>query len=181
MRRTALALLVLALATPQAAAAHGTGGGSGGRVGASFFLLLGGMAVAGAGLVNRRRLPRVAVVAAVIAGAALGISSLLAAGPSERPDVHIAVVAPTDGATVPAGKPVAVRVEVDAPLATGPADKQGGHLQLSVNGKLKQMPYSATTEVTLEPGRHRLTVEYVDNKHLAYDPPVAADVEVTAS
>lgn len=174
-----IALLLLAL-DPSRAVAHGAGGGDGDV--RSFLLLFGGGALVLAGLAMRAREKHLVVSAApIVAGVGLVLGSFVFTGSdSERPDVHISITAPAEGATVPAGRPVPVVVAVDGPIASGPEDREGGHLHLSVDGKLQQMPYSKSAEVTLTPGRHTVTVEYVDNKHLSYDPPIEHTVEVGA-
>jgi hypothetical protein len=60
-------------------------------------------------------------------------------------------------------------------------DTEGGHLHLYVDRKLQQMPYSNEATVTVEAGRHELTVEYVDARHVSYNPPIDDTVVVTAS
>ena len=88
---------------------------------------------------------------------------------------------PLDGADVPAGQPVPVIVEVaNAPVARSPSSRSGGHLHLFVDGRLEQMPYGTELEVRLDPGRHTLVVEYVDNEHVSFEPRVTESVRVTA-
>jgi hypothetical protein len=181
VKRVAVLVALVATFAPSRALAHGTGGSSGGSSGLSLLLLVGGVALVAGGSVARSKLPDPVAWSAVGVGVVLGMGSFFVPGNSgERPDVHIAIAQPVAGAKVAAGKPVRVRVDVDGDLASGPTDKTGGHLHLSVDGQLQQMPYGATSEVTLEPGMHTLTVEYVDNKHLSYDPPILASVEVEA-
>jgi hypothetical protein len=43
------------------------------------------------------------------------------------------------------------------------------------------MPYSTRTEVTLPPGPHELRVEYVDSRHVSFNPEVSWTVYVTAA
>lgn len=181
MKRIAVLAVMVAVLAPSPALAHGTGGSSGGS-GISLPLLLGGIALAAAALATRGKIVAAGTWAAVAVGVALAGASLFAGGGngSSRPDVHIAVVEPADGDTVAAGEPITIRVNVDGSLATGPQDSDGGHLHLSVDGQLQQMPYTASSEVTLEPGRHDVTVEYVDNEHLSYDPRIQDSIEVEA-
>jgi len=73
-----------------------------------------------------------------------------------------------------------VRVRVDGPLAMGPADRSGGHLHLFVDGEVQPMTYADRSELTVVPGRHRITVEYVDSRHRSYEPPVEETVVVVA-
>lgn len=102
-------------------------------------------------------------------------------GDEHRPDARLRIVAPEADARVPAGEPIEVEVALgNAPLARTPNSEDGGHLHLYVDGQLQQMPYSKTAEVTLDAGRHELTVEYVDARHVSYDPPIQRSVEVIA-
>lgn len=180
MKRVAVLAVTVSVLAPSPALAHGTGGSSGGS-GISLPLLLVGVALVAGGYAARSKLPGPVAWGAVAVGVALGVGSFFAGGNGgERPDVHIAIARPAAGATVSAGEPVEVRVEVDGDLATDASDKTGGHLHLFVDGELQQMPYAATGEVTLEPGPHTLTVEYVDNEHLSYDPSIQDSVDVTA-
>ena len=97
------------------------------------------------------------------------------------PDVTIAIVAPEEGATVAAGEPVQVEVEVTgAEVASSPTDISAGHVHLSVDGDLALMASGTTGMVRLEPGTHEITAEFVDEEHLKLDPPIRATIEVTA-
>ena len=139
--------------------------------------------VAGIGLLVARR-------SRALAGAALGLGIVVAAAAVMMPnpassdvpeDVHLSIVSPSDGDTVPARKQVDVEVELEnAEIATSADDHDGGHLHLFVDGKLAQMPYSTTMQVRLPPGSHEITVEYVDEEHVSYDPPFTTSVEVRA-
>lgn len=96
-------------------------------------------------------------------------------------DVTIAIVAPEEGATVAAGKPVPVEVDVTgAEVAASPTDLTAGHVHLYVDGELALMASGTTGMVRLEPGTSEITAEYVDEQHLQLDPPIRATVEVTA-
>jgi hypothetical protein len=66
-----------------------------------------------------------------------------------------------------------VRV-ANAPVARSPSSRSGGHLHLFVDGRLEQMPYGTESELRLEPGRHRITVEYVNFEHVSFEPRVVA-------
>jgi hypothetical protein len=112
----------------------------------------------------------------------LALGFLLPRLGSPDPAAAVSIERPPDGATVPAGAPVTVTVSLrGADLASSPMDHSGGHLHLYVGGRVKQMPYSRKTEVTLPPGRHVLKVEYVDHMHGSFDPEIAAEVTVLAS
>jgi hypothetical protein len=62
-----------------------------------------------------------------------------------------------------------------------PTDTTGGHLHLYINDKLQSMPYGLEVPVTLPPGSHTIKVEFVDERHAPYDPPIEVDTFVTAS
>ena len=147
-------------------------------------LLVAGIALAAGGLAVRARAggkgPSSAIL--IIGGVGLAVIGLVAdIGGSNRPEARVAVVEPEMAAIVPAGQPVKVSAALEgARLATSPQDTEGGHLHLYVDRKLQQMPYSTEAEITLEPGRHELTVEYVDARHVSYDPPIDDAVVVTA-
>lgn len=129
---------------------------------------------------EQSRLPVVLVVLAVVLGAASFAWPRLTKQPSTSSAV-VTIVRPVDGDTVRAGEPVPVTVDLaNAPLARSATSQAGGHLHLYVDGRLQQMPYALITEVRLEPGRHELTVEYVDPRHLSFDPPVQKTVTVIA-
>ena len=97
-------------------------------------------------------------------------------------DAVVSIVEPLNGAEVAAGNPVLVRVAVEnGSIATSATDPSGGHLHLYVDGQLQQMPYSNQAQVTLQPGPHNLRVEYVDNRHVSFDPPIEATITVDAA
>ena len=185
--RFRLALVAVVMLTlPAPALAHIGGGGEQGASVWNFVLLAAGISLAGGGLALRARGAPARTVSSVlvVAGLALalvGLVSDIGGGTGARPEATVTVVAPGAGASVPAGQPVTVTAALEgARLATSPQDTEGGHLHLYVDRKLQQMPYSNEATVTLEPGRHELTVEYVDARHVSYDPPVDDTVEVTA-
>jgi hypothetical protein len=77
-----------------------------------------------------------------------------------------------------------VRIDValgGATVARSASDTGKGHLHVYVDDQLQQMPYSTTTTVRLEPGSHRLTVEYVDPQHVSYSPRIATSTRVRVS
>jgi hypothetical protein len=126
-----------------------------------------------------RALAGAALALGVVATAAAFIAPRLAS-PDVPEDVGLSIVSPSDGKTVPAQKQVNVQVALEnADIATSP-DDSGGHLHLFVDGELVQMPYATTMQVRLPPGSHEITVEYVDEKHVSYDPPFRTSVEVRA-
>lgn len=93
---------------------------------------------------------------------------------------QVAIVTPTDGAELVEDRPVNVRVELtNGTLARSASADTGGHMHLFVDGQLQSMPYSLEAQVTFERGERTLRVEYVDVRHVSYDPPVEDEVTVT--
>jgi hypothetical protein len=115
----------------------------------------------------------------VLSGAAFIVPNLTDGSVSSS-DIQVSIVAPEEGATIAAGRPITVEVDVEgAELATSPAD-QGGHIHVYVDGTLEQMPVGSTTTITLKAGEREITVEYVDAQHVPLDPPVRTTIAVTA-
>ncbi|MGH2808285.1 MAG: hypothetical protein ACRDKT_13530 [Actinomycetota bacterium] len=116
----------------------------------------------------------------VLAAVAFIVPAVTEGGGISSSDIELSIVAPEEGATVAAGTPITVVVEVSgAELATSPQD-QGGHIHVYVDGTLEQMPMGSTTTIALKPGEREITVEYVDAQHAKLDPPVETAVTVTA-
>ncbi len=185
MRFRYLLVPAILLILPTPAYAHIGGGGEQGASPWNFVLLLAGIALAAGGLAVRGRSGRKGPSSVLIIGgvglALVGLVADMGGGTGDRPEARVAVVEPEVASIVPAGQPVRVRAALEgARLATSPQDTEGGHLHLYVDRKLQQMPYSTEAEITLEPGRHELTVEYVDARHVSYDPPIDDTVVVTA-
>lgn len=115
-----------------------------------------------------------------IAGAILIVLAFVVPALSGGTDAKVAFASPQDGATVPANEPIEVEIDLEGgELATSASDA-GGHLHIFVDGSVISMPSTTTAEVTLEPGKHELRVEYVDIQHASYDPPVQETITVTA-
>lgn len=156
-----------------------TGGGGGGGV--NPVLILGGLALVAMGLGLRARrvdsgMPWWVFVGA---GVALVVPGFVIAG-EKQPEVTLTLLAPDPGSSVRPDQPIPVSVDVEGgKVAASPTDS-GGHLHLSVDGALEQMPYGTTAEVRLPRGTHTLRVEYVDDKHKSYDPPIAVEVRLHA-
>ena len=157
-----------------------TGGGGGGG-GANFVLVLGGLAVVALGLAMRARGVRSGLGPWVLlaAGVALVIPGFVSTG-EKRPDVTLTLLSPDPGSPVRPDVPIPINVDVQGgKVATTPTGK-GGHLHLSVDGTLEQMPYGTTAEVRLPRGTHTVRVEYVDEKHVSYKPPIAVEIRLHA-
>lgn len=122
------------------------------------------------------------IVVSVFYGAAAVVVPRIAGGEPERNlSPEVTIVQPTPGATVAAGEPVVVDVElVNAKIATSAHDTKNGHLHVYVDGRLENMPYTTKTRVMLSPGRHEIKVEYVDWQHVSYFPRVQESVTVEA-
>jgi hypothetical protein len=177
-------LLLLLLLVPGSALAHVGGSGEQAASMWNFVLLLAGIVSVSVGVALKgARTPKWASSTLFVGGIGLALAGLFAdiGGSGDRPEARVAVMAPEVASIVPAGQPVKVTAALQgARLATSPQDTEGGHLHLYVDRKLQQMPYSNEATVTLEPGRHELTVEYVDPRHVSYDPPIDDTVVVTA-
>jgi hypothetical protein len=149
-------------------------------------LLLAGAALAVGGIRLKDRRPAAATWGRVLLWSGIALFALgliLDAGPAPTSSrAAVRFVEPTDGAEVPADAPVPVVVEVrNGVLALSADDANGGHLHLFVDGQVRRMPYANRTEITLTPGGHELTVEYVDARHASFSPRVSATIRVTAT
>jgi hypothetical protein len=122
------------------------------------------------------------VISVVLVALAVALGSgafVLNRSPAESRVVRI--VEPNPGDTVAANDRVPLEVVLSgAPLATSASADEGGHLHVYVDGELVDMPTTLEPEVEMEPGRHTLTVEYVDNEHKRFDPRVTDQIEIRA-
>jgi hypothetical protein len=149
-------------------------------------LVLGGAVLAGIGIMlwalkkgGRWAAPIAAAAGVIVLSLGFIVPSV---GGGANSAAVVSIVQPSNGAQVPAGSPVLLRVALqNGSIATSATDQSGGHLHLYVDGQLQQMPYSNQALVNLQPGPHNLRVEYVDNRHVSFDPPIAATVTVTAA
>lgn len=95
-------------------------------------------------------------------------------------DVSVSIESPQAGDVVPADVPIVVGTNLSG-AELGVATSEGvGHLHVRVDDGAMQMIDSERTEVTLSPGNHVITVEYTDEAHESFDPPVRDSVEVRA-
>ncbi len=135
----------------------------------------------GVGLFFRRGQARLAGEFLIAFGALVLVAAFVWVKiPSDRPaNVSIAIVEPRSGSFVEAGESIRFRVRINAPIAASPADREGGHLHLYVDGELQQMPYAKEATFDLAKGRHQVEVEYVDNRHVSYDPEIVTSIHVT--
>jgi hypothetical protein len=101
-------------------------------------------------------------------------------GDSHASNATVEIVMPEEDAELASGQPVNIEVDLTGgTIARTATAKSGGHMHLYVDGQLESMPYSLKTQTTFERGEHTIRVEYVDVKHLSYDPPVEDEVTVT--
>lgn len=110
------------------------------------------------------------VLVLVLVSIAIGIGAV--AIPDEH-DAHVSITAPHDGATVPAGDDIQVRLAVTS--------LGSGHVHLSVDGVVVSMSSSLSTSITLEPGPHTIEAELVSAAHRPLSPRVIDSAEVTAT
>ena len=163
--------------------------------GVSTFLFIGVAlfgAVAYARLRNRAftGLPRpVGWASAGAAAVCLALAFVLP--PIIRPDIttrpstdsHISFVTPAPGEVyhgAPASVPIAVRLVGGkiVPFTSTHLVPNEGHIHLLLDGNIVLMSFGTTTTLPIEPGRHRLTAEFVAVDHLPFDPRVLANVEI---
>jgi hypothetical protein len=125
--------------------------------------------------------PELSVVLVVV-GVGFGIGAwTLAPEPVSGRGIDVAIAAPREGDTVPAGKPVRLEASVQgAQLQSMGGGSNAGHLHIFVDDELVAMPVSATPSVTVERGTHEIAVEYVDARHVSLSPRVLDRVTVTA-
>lgn len=122
-----------------------------------------------------------AVAAAGVIVLSLGFIAPSLGGDGAGSDAVVSIVEPANGARVDAASPVTVRVALqNGSIATSPTDTEGGHLHLYVDGQLQQMPYSTEAQIQVTPGPHQLRVEFVDSRHVPFDPPVDTTITLTA-
>jgi hypothetical protein len=126
--------------------------------------------------VQKSTKPAVPVVL-VLAGLLVAAGSFLVGGPEAAPAgaASVTIVAPEDGATVPAG---AEGVELSSDFEA--EDAGVGHLHVFVDGELVSMPATATPQIELEPGEHRVMVELTQANHASFEPKVTDEITVTA-
>lgn len=159
----------------------GGGGGGGGPL--RLLMLIGGLGVLALAFKLRAAKSKDrAWLPWVVGGLGLSMAIFGLVTPSkENPKIYLTLLRPEPGSIVPANQDVELEVQVQgASLAATPAAKEGGHLHLYVDNRLQSMPYGSNAVVQLEKGIHMLKVEFVDNKHVAYKPPIAVEAQVTA-
>lgn len=159
------------------------GGGAGG-VHVEFLVISVALVVFAVVLYFRENVKTSSSVILVVVGLGLGAGAFVfSSGGTDVSNVSMSIVSPDDGATVPAGEPIDVEVELQG-ATTEPTSATGdeitGHIHVFVDGQLLQMPTSTSTEIELEPGEHALAVEFVGDDHVSFEPRIVEAVEVTA-
>lgn len=176
------AVLGALLLVPTPAHAHTVGGESGVEI--EFALLALVAMLAGFGLLGsasvRSWIPfGLMGIGVLFFGAALTVPRL--GGEPSESNAVVSIARPRPGSRVPAGKPVQIQVEVAHDrVARSPTDASGGHLHLFVDDELHNMQYSTEAKVKLNQGAHEIRVEFVDFRHVSFDPRVEDVIEVEA-
>lgn len=146
------------------------------------------------------RLPRsgawalVALAPALVVGA-LTVPRAILGPPSvdlaDRPasTARLAIEEPGAGERIPQGTPIPVRLDLSGARVveetTSTIVRDEGHIHLTLDGRLLSMTYDASAPMMLpsglDPGDHRLEVEFVATDHAPFSPRVRAetDFEVT--
>ena len=125
-----------------------------------------------------------AILLLLLGAIAIGIGSVaVAPRPVAAPNVGLKIVAPSDGAVVPAGQPVDVEVDLTGGKLTTSTSQSApnvGHLHVSVDGSIVSMPGAPVAPVELKPGPHTIVVEFVTASHQPFAPPITATAHVVA-
>ncbi len=121
----------------------------------------------------------------VLVVTALASATACASGSDNPPSkgLSVSITAPEVGATVRAKERVEVMVAVeDGKIVAEESsdDPRAGHLHVFVDGDMYSMPTEAQSFVTLDPGRHTISVEFVAADHQPFEPRVTDSIEVTA-
>lgn len=154
-------------------------GGAGAAAAGRWVLLAAGLAVLAIAArlrsadPEKRRWLAVGVVAVVLLAASL-------VWPVKQDPIKLTVLRPDPGAEVAANQPIVIEVRVEGAKVAESENDAGGHLHIHVDGRLEQMPYGTRPTVTLPPGRHQVKVEFSDERHAAYNPPVEVVLDLVA-
>jgi hypothetical protein len=179
IRRGLVAGLLLWL-LPAPAYAHAVGPGGGVEI--ELLLVAGAVLVFGYTLRSsesaRPWMPW-AVIVAGVGLAALSFALPQLTQPNRPSNISLDILSPSSGEQLPSGRPVEIDVNLTgATIARSASATDKGHLHIYVDDQLQQMPYSTSTTVRLQPGEHKLTVEYVDPQHISYSPPIQTSTRV---
>jgi hypothetical protein len=113
---------------------------------------------------------------------------LSAGSPKPPPRVKLQVLSPTEGEVLPSGRPIPVLLDLQGaelvPTSvqtfSSPPPANAGHIHILVDGRLKTMPPSGRAQVTLTPGSHSISAEFVDPYHRSFSPRILDTVHVIA-
>jgi hypothetical protein len=102
-----------------------------------------------------------------------------APGPRPRSTSTITIVSPAPGEQL-SGTALHVRIRLAGgtivPQTSLNLTPDQGHIHLSVDGKVVSMAYGVEQDVTVEPGTHLLTAEFVATDHFPFNPRVLKTV-----
>jgi hypothetical protein len=120
------------------------------------------------------------LIVALVAAACGGSATKTVDQPTT--DAHLTIISPTPNEVT--GPNLTLKFSVTGATISQPdvfkIVPNEGHIHVSLDGKLVQMAYQATTEVAgLAPGEHTLQAEFVANNHLPFANPVLAVVIFT--
>ena len=126
---------------------------------------------------NLTRLSLPLLVAAVLTVAGCGgkepttTTATTVLGNRPSTSAQIQIVSPQANETT--GSDVSLRVELTGgkivQVSTGPLRGDEGHVHVSLDGKLVEMQYTASQQLTgLAPGQHSLSAEFVATDHLPF-------------
>lgn len=113
-----------------------------------------------------------------------GSSSSANVSSSPRPSspAKLAILSPTNGEVIQ-GTTLTLKLSLkDAqivPATTSHVVPTQGHIHVYLDGQIIGMNYALTDKVTVTPGAHLLTAEFVASDHLPFDPRVEAGVDFT--
>jgi len=101
------------------------------------------------------------------------------AGPRPKSTATVVIVSPTPGERI-AGTTLHVRIQLTGativPQTSADLSPDRGHIHLSVDGKVVSMSYGVEQDVTVAPGTHLLTAEFVATDHFPFNPRVLKTV-----
>ena len=133
--------------------------------------------------------PRAAGVAALVA-AVIGVVGCAGRGPASSPvpqpsgprpasTATLAITSPTPGEHV-TGSLLRVNVQLTGgtvvPQTSTDLKPDKGHIHLSLDGKVVSMAYGVKQDVTVTPGTHLLTAEFVATDHFPFNPRILKTV-----
>lgn len=137
----------------------------------------------------RGGLAGVALIVAVVAVAGCGgkapsgSSTPPPAGPRPQSTATLAIVAPAPGERV-VGSTVHVTIRLSGgtvvPQTSTDLKPDKGHIHLSLDGKVVSMAYGVEQDVTVTPGTHLLTAEFVATDHFPFNPRILKTVTFDA-